>query len=85
VVESTLFDRIEALRRPRVTGKQIAGDVGVSPATLSQLLRRLGPGKLKASEPGEPFGRALTSALTANADIKINERVSLRTIWIGLA
>ena len=33
---------IEALRRQRHTGKQIAGEVGVSPATVSRILRRLG-------------------------------------------
>jgi hypothetical protein len=60
-------------------------DVGVSPATVSQVLRRLGLSKFKALESVEPFGRARTSALTPNADIKINERVSLRPIWIGLA
>jgi hypothetical protein len=31
------------------------------------------------------FWRARTSALTPNADVKINERVSLRPIWVGLA
>jgi len=55
-----LFDRIEALRRRRVTGKQIARDRSVV--------------------GNEPFGRARTPALTPNADIKINERVSLRPI-----
>ena len=33
---------IEALRRQRYTGKQIAAEVGVSPATVSRVLRRLG-------------------------------------------
>src|SRR6202051_1475037 len=33
---------IEALRRQRHTGKQIAGEAGVSPATVSRVLRRLG-------------------------------------------
>jgi hypothetical protein len=57
VAASTLFDRIEALRRRRVRGKQIAGDAGVSPAMVSQLPRRLGLGKLKASElAGADFG-----------------------------
>jgi CRP-like cAMP-binding protein len=35
---------IEASRRQRHTGKQIAAEVGVSPATVSRVLRRLGAG-----------------------------------------
>ena len=48
---------IEALRRQRHTGKQIAGEVGVSPATVSRVLRRLGLNSLKALEPAEPVRR----------------------------
>src|SRR5438046_9422638 len=33
---------VEALRRQRYTGKQIAAEVGVSPATVSRILQRLG-------------------------------------------
>jgi uncharacterized protein YerC len=36
-----MVDRIEALRRQRLTGKAIAADTGVSPATASRVLRRL--------------------------------------------
>jgi transposase len=43
---------IPALRRQRHTGKQIAAEVGVSPATVSRVLRRLGLSSLKALEPG---------------------------------
>ncbi len=46
--------RIEALRRQRWTGKQIAAAVGVSPATVSRILRRLGLSRLEALEPAEP-------------------------------
>src|SRR5688572_16200126 len=35
-------DRIEALRRQRLTGKAIAAETGVSPATVSRVLKRLG-------------------------------------------
>src|SRR4029077_50041 len=42
--------KIEGLRRERWTGKQIATQVGVSPATLSRVLRRLGLNKLSALE-----------------------------------
>jgi transposase InsO family protein len=52
-----VIDRIEALRRQRVTGKQIAKEVGVSPATVSRVLRRLGLNNLKALEPAEPVRR----------------------------
>ncbi len=49
--------RIEALRRQRWTGKQIAAELGVSPATVSRVLRRLGLNKLKALDPVEPVRR----------------------------
>jgi transposase InsO family protein len=49
--------RIEALRRERWTGRQIAAEVGVSPATVSRILKRLGLNKLKALEPAEPVRR----------------------------
>jgi len=49
--------RIEALRRERRTGQQIAAQVGVSPATVSRVLRRLGLNNLKALEPAEPVRR----------------------------
>ena len=49
--------RIEALRRERCTGRQIAAEVGVSPATVSRVLRRLGLNKLNALEPAEPIRR----------------------------
>jgi transposase InsO family protein len=48
---------IERLRRQRWTGKQIAMQVGVSPATVSRVLRRLGLNKLSALEPAEPIRR----------------------------
>jgi transposase InsO family protein len=48
-----LIDRIGALRRERLTGKAIAAEVGVSPATVSRVLKRLGLNKLRALEPAE--------------------------------
>lgn len=48
---------IEALRRQRLTGKAIAVEVGVSPATVSRVLRRLGLNKLSALAPAEPVRR----------------------------
>ena len=51
------IEEVEALRRQRRTGKQIAAQVGVSPATVSRILRRLGLNKLSALEPAEPVRR----------------------------
>jgi transposase InsO family protein len=48
---------VEALRRQRYTGKQIAAEVGISPATVSRILRRLGLNRLAALEPAEPIRR----------------------------
>jgi transposase InsO family protein len=50
-------DAIERLRRQRHTGKQIAGELKVSPATVSRVLRRLGLNRLSALEPAEPVRR----------------------------
>ena len=47
-------DRIEARRRQRMTGKAIATETGVSPATVSRVLKRLGLNRLSALEPAEP-------------------------------
>ena len=49
--------RIEGLRRQRWTGKQIAAAVGVSPATVSRVLRRLGLSRMRDLEPAEPVRR----------------------------
>jgi transposase InsO family protein len=48
---------IEALRRQRHTGKQIAAEVGVSTATVSRVLRRLGLSRMRDLEPAEPVRR----------------------------
>ena len=48
---------VEALRRQRWTGKQIAAEVGVSPATVSRILKRLGLNRIAALEPAEPLRR----------------------------
>src|SRR6185312_5466499 len=50
----TTIDRIEALRRQRLTGKAIAADTGVSPATVSRVLKRLGLNRLTVLEPFFP-------------------------------
>jgi transposase InsO family protein len=50
-------DQIEALRRQRCTGKQIAQETGVSPATVSRVLKRLGLSRIKDLEPATPIIR----------------------------
>ena len=50
-------EQIAALRRQRWTGDQIAKQVGVSPATVSRVLRRLGLRKLKDLAPAAPIRR----------------------------
>jgi transposase InsO family protein len=48
---------VEVLRRQRHTGEQIAAEVGVSSATVSRILKRLGLNRLSALEPAEPVRR----------------------------
>lgn len=48
---------VEALRRARRTGKQIAAELGISLATVSRVLRRLGLNRLSALEPAAPVRR----------------------------
>src|SRR6266581_8031437 len=50
-------ERIEALRRQRWTGKQIAQETAVSPATVSRVLKRLGLSRMKDLEPAAPIIR----------------------------
>ena len=50
-------ERIAMLRRERLTGKAIAAQTGVSRATVSRVLKRLGLNKLSALEPAEPVRR----------------------------
>jgi transposase InsO family protein len=54
---AAIVERVEALRRQRWTGKQIAAEAGVSPATVSRILRRLGLNRIAALEPAEPVRR----------------------------
>jgi transposase InsO family protein len=50
-------EQIIALRRQRLTGQQIARDVGVSPATVSRILRAAGLNRIRDLEPVEPVIR----------------------------
>ncbi len=49
--------QIVALRRLRWTGAQIAATLGVSPASVSRVLRRQGIARLSALEPAPPVHR----------------------------
>jgi transposase InsO family protein len=49
--------QVEALRRARHTGKQIAAELCLSPATVSRILRRLGLNRIGALEPADPVRR----------------------------
>jgi transposase InsO family protein len=55
--DQTLADRIVALRRQRLTGKHIAIETGVSPATVSRILKRAGLSRMKDIDPAEPVVR----------------------------
>jgi len=52
-----LVTRVEVLRRQRLTGASIAKQTGLSPATVSRILRRLGLNRLRDIEPCEPVRR----------------------------
>jgi transposase InsO family protein len=57
MTEQAVADRIVALRRQRWTGRHIALEVGVSPATVSRVLKRAGLSRLRDIEPAEPVKR----------------------------
>lgn len=48
---------VEALRRQRRTGRHIAAEVKVSPATVSRILRRLGLSRIRDLEPAQTVRR----------------------------
>jgi transposase InsO family protein len=52
-----VIKRIEQLRRQRMTGARIAELTGVSTATVSRVLKRLGLSRLSALDPEEPARR----------------------------
>jgi transposase-like protein len=49
-----VVEQVEALRRQRRTGKQIAAELRISPATVSRILKRLGLNRIDALEPAVP-------------------------------
>jgi transposase InsO family protein len=52
-----VVEQVEALRRARRTGKQIAAELDISPATVSRILKRLGLNRIGALEPAAPVRR----------------------------
>ena len=50
-------EQVARLRQARRTGKQIAAELGISPATVSRILKRLGLNRIRALEPAEPVHR----------------------------
>jgi transposase len=57
LTSQAVAERIVVLRRQRLTGKHIALEVGVSPATVCRALRRAGLSRLKDIAPAEPIRR----------------------------
>lgn len=55
--DGSVVERILYLRRQRLTGKHIAMETGVSPATVSRVLRRAGLSRMKDIDPAEPVVR----------------------------
>jgi transposase InsO family protein len=55
--DQALAERIVTLRRQRLTGKHIAMETGVSPATVSRVLKRTGLSRIKDIAPTEPVVR----------------------------
>jgi transposase InsO family protein len=56
-VPADLIERIEALRRQRMTGPAIAKALGMARSTVGLILRRRGLGKLSALDPKVPIIR----------------------------
>ena len=70
--------QIERLRRERLTGPQIAAELGMAVSTVGAVLRRLGLGKLSSLEPRAPvirYERAAPGELI-HIDIKTLGRIN---------
>jgi transposase InsO family protein len=57
LTSQALVDQVQLLRRQRWTGCRIARTTGLSPATVSRILRRLGLHRLRLLEPALPVLR----------------------------
>ena len=62
-------DRIEALRRQRLTGKAIAAETGVSAATVSRVLERLGLNRLSATNASGPASSSTSTSKSSVSSI----------------
>ena len=51
------IEQVIALRRERRTGKEIAKELAISPASVSRILRRAGLSRMRNLEPAEPVVR----------------------------
>ena len=77
--------RIVELRRQRFTGQHIARKTGVSPATVSRVLRREGLSRLRDLEPAEPerrYERANPGEMI-HLDIPFSYLADIRLLCIG--
>jgi transposase InsO family protein len=54
---AAIVEQVEALRRQRFVGQQIATNLAISPATVSRILRRLGLNRMRDLELAEPVRR----------------------------
>jgi transposase len=54
---ATIVEQVEALRRQRFTGRQIAANLAISPPTVSRILRRSGLNRMRDLELAEPVRR----------------------------
>lgn len=52
-----VIEKVIALRRQRITGRQIAKTLGLSPATVSRVLRKARLSRMRDLEPPEPVRR----------------------------
>lgn len=55
--QAAVVEQVIALRRQRLTGRHIAHETGLSPATVSRILRRAGLNRLRHLAPAEPIRR----------------------------
>jgi transposase len=72
---AAIVEQVEVLRRQRFTGKQIAANLAVSPATVSRL-RRLGLNWMRDLEPAE-MRRDVYPAASMQPSVAVVEREKL--------
>ncbi|MET3588704.1 transposase [Pseudorhizobium tarimense] len=82
--DGALVERIAGLRRQRLTGKHIAMETGVSPATVSRVLRRAGLSRMKDLAPIEPVVRYELNCPPFRPDSRHKQKGSSTGLGIGL-